>query len=82
MCLAIPGLIERVDLEGVIPRMADVDFGGIKKQVCIDFLPGIKPGEYVIVHVGFALEKIDKEEAEKQLRVFIEAEEIIRSRMR
>jgi hydrogenase expression/formation protein HypC len=82
MCLAIPGLIERVDLEGVIPRMADVDFGGIKKQVCIDFLPGIKPGEYVIVHVGFALEKIDKEEAEKQLRVFIEAEEIIRSRIR
>jgi hydrogenase expression/formation protein HypC len=82
MCIALPGMVERVDLPGVIPRMADVDFGGVKKQVCIDFLPDINIGDYVVVHVGFALQKIDKEEADKQLRVLLEAEEIIKSKLR
>jgi hydrogenase expression/formation protein HypC len=82
MCLAVPGMIERVDAEDINPRMADVNFGGVKRQVCIDFLPDVKIGEYVIVHVGFALEKINKEEAEEQLKIFAEAEDIIRSRMK
>jgi hydrogenase expression/formation protein HypC len=82
MCLAIPGMIEKVDAEGTIPKMADIVFGGLKKRICIDFLPDIKPGDYVVVHVGFALEKIDKDEAEKQLKVFTEAEEIIKRRIR
>jgi hydrogenase expression/formation protein HypC len=79
MCLAVPGLIERVDSQSLSPRMADADFGGVKKQICVDFIPDIKPGDYVMVHVGFALEKINKEEAEEQLRAFITAEKIIRN---
>jgi hydrogenase expression/formation protein HypC len=79
MCLAVPGLIERVDASSVSPRMADADFGGVKKQICIDFIPDLKPGDYVVVHVGFALEKINKEEAEEQLNAYISAEKIIRN---
>jgi hydrogenase expression/formation protein HypC len=82
MCIALPGKIEKVDLQDIIPRMADVDFGGVRKRVCIDFLPDIKPGDYVVVHVGFALQKIDKEEADKQLKVLLEAEEIIKNKLR
>lgn len=79
MCLAVPGKVESID-EKSSPKMATVNFGGILKDVCIDFLPDIKTGEYIIVHAGYALEKINEEEAENQLQAFIEAEYLIRSR--
>ena len=64
MCLAIPGRIIAVeDHDGA--RMGHVQFGGIVKQVCLDLVPQAGPGDYVLVHVGFAISKVDREEAEK-----------------
>jgi hydrogenase expression/formation protein HypC len=69
MCLAIPGKVEEIAVEGGL-RMGRVNFGGIVKRVCLDYVPEIEVGDYTIVHVGFALSKIDAEEAEKTLEVF------------
>jgi hydrogenase expression/formation protein HypC len=69
MCLAIPGRVERIDIEGDL-RVGRVNFGGVVKRVCLDYVPEIEVGDYTIVHVGFALSKIDAESAEKTLAVF------------
>jgi hydrogenase expression/formation protein HypC len=63
MCLAIPGkLIEiSTDTNGV--RMGKANFGGIVKQVCLEYTPEVEKGDYVLVHVGFALSKVDEAEA-------------------
>jgi len=71
MCLAIPGKVEEITTEGDL-RMGRVNFGGIVKRVCLDYVPEVEVGDYTIVHVGFALSKIDQEEAEKTLAVFRE----------
>ena len=65
MCLAIPGKVISVD-DGV-SRMGKVQFGGITRTACLDFVPEAGIGDYVLVHVGFALSKIDEEEARKTL---------------
>ena len=63
MCLAIPGkLVEIVNQPGGI-RMGKANFGGIVKQVCLEYTPDAKVDDYVLVHVGFALNTIDKAEA-------------------
>jgi hydrogenase expression/formation protein HypC len=69
MCLAVPGLVESI--EG---RTATIDFGGVKREAVIDLMePGsVKPGTYVIVHTGFVIEILDKEEAEETLRLWKE----------
>ncbi len=62
MCLAIPGrLIEKVDADGTL--VGKVAFGGITRQASLDFLPEAEVGDYVLVHVGFAISKVDEEEA-------------------
>jgi hydrogenase expression/formation protein HypC len=63
MCLAIPGRVidTSIDANGV--RMARADFGGIVKQVCLEFTPEVVQGDYILVHVGFALSKVDEAEA-------------------
>ena len=64
MCLAVPGKlmnITGVDLE----RSGKVDFGGVMKNVNLAYVPEAQVGDYVIVHVGFALSKIDEEEAQR-----------------
>ena len=71
MCLAVPGEVLAID-RSVIPVMGTVSFAGVEKQVCLEFLPDINVGEYVIVHVGFALSKIDKEEAIETLHTLRE----------
>ncbi len=65
MCLAIPGkLIEiKQNAEGV--RMGKANFGGVVKQVCLEYTPQVQCGDYVLVHVGFALDKVDVAEAER-----------------
>ncbi len=64
MCLAIPGRILQISLaDGV--RMGKVEFGGIVRQVCLDFVPRAGVGDYVMVHVGFAISQMDREEAER-----------------
>ena len=67
MCLAVPGLVESIDDD-----YADVDFGGVRKKVCVTLLPGLKVGEYVIVHTGYAIEKMKPEEAKKTLALWDE----------
>jgi hydrogenase expression/formation protein HypC len=64
MCLAIPGKVIVVfDAQGL--RMARADFGGTIRKVCLEHLPEAGLGDYVLVHVGFALSKVDPEEAER-----------------
>jgi len=71
MCLAIPGRVDEITTEGEL-RMGRVNFGGVVKRVCLDYVPEVEVGDYTIVHVGFALSKIDQETAEKTLAIFRE----------
>jgi hydrogenase expression/formation protein HypC len=62
MCLAIPGIVESIfEQDGL--RMCKVDFAGLKRIVCLEYCPSAQVGEYVLVHVGFALSVIDEKEA-------------------
>ena len=64
MCLGIPGkVVETYHEHDVL--MGKVDFGGVCKRVCLEHVPEARPGEYVLVHVGFALARIDEAEAER-----------------
>jgi hydrogenase expression/formation protein HypC len=69
MCLAIPGRVEAITTDGMI-RVGRVNFGGVVKNVCLDYVPEVEVGDYTIVHVGFALSKIDEAEALRTLEVF------------
>lgn len=68
MCLAIPGKVLKVNKE-TQPIMGDVSFGGITKRVCLEWLPDVKEGEYVIVHVGFAISKMNEKEALETIEI-------------
>ena len=69
MCLAVPGKIVSIDdREGTL--MSVVDFGGIKKDVCLEYIPDAEVGQYVVVHVGFALQRLDEESAMRTLAEF------------
>ena len=68
MCLAIPGKILNSEVQDGI-RVGRVQFGGITRETCLDFVPEASVGDYVIVHVGFALSLVDKEEAERSYEV-------------
>lgn len=68
MCLAIPGkILDIAQKDGV--RAGRVEFGGIVNQVCLDFVPEAEVGDYVVVHVGFALSRVDREEAERTYQI-------------
>ncbi|MFA6456236.1 MAG: HypC/HybG/HupF family hydrogenase formation chaperone [Bacteroidota bacterium] len=69
MCLAIPGRIEYID-ESASPKMAKVNFGGIIKNVCLEFLPEAVLHDYVLVHVGVALTKVNEQEARETIELF------------
>ena len=69
MCLAIPGKVEEITEDGGL-RLGRVNFGGVVKRVCLDYVPEVQVGDYTIVHVGFAVAKIDEETAEKTLADF------------
>ena len=66
MCLAIPGKVEEISMDGGL-RIGRVNFGGVIKRVCLDYVPEVQVGDYTIVHVGFAISKIDEETAQKTL---------------
>ena len=64
MCLAIPGkVIELFEQQGM--RMAKVQFGGIVREACLEYVPDTQIGQYVLVHVGFAISMVDEEEASR-----------------
>ena len=75
MCLAIPGKVLEIDRNGS-PVMGTVSFGGTQKKVCLEWLPEARVGDYVIVHVGFALSTVDEQEALETLKMFKEMGEL------
>ena len=69
MCLAVPGKVEEIyEADGA--RMGRVNFGGVVKEVCLAFVPELELGDYTIVHVGFALSRIDEASAKRTLADF------------
>ena len=70
MCLAVPGHILSIVGDDPLMRTARVSFGGIVKEVNLAYVPEATVGDYVIVHVGFAITRLDVEEAEKSLALF------------
>jgi hydrogenase expression/formation protein HypC len=71
MCLGIPGeILEVRDDNGL--RVGKVKFAGITREVCLQYVPDANPGEYVVVHVGFAIAKIDQEEALRSYQILEE----------
>jgi hydrogenase expression/formation protein HypC len=76
MCLAVPGKIVSIEGEDSILRSGRVDFSGIIKQVNLAYVPEAKVGDYVLVHVGFAINIIDEEEAQKVFEYLREMDDL------
>ncbi|MCU1297880.1 MAG: hydrogenase assembly chaperone hypC/hupF [Acidobacteriaceae bacterium] len=75
MCLAIPGkVVDSFDRGGM--RMAKIQFGGIVREACLEYVPDTKIGEYVLVHVGFAISKVDEEEAHRTYELLKEMDQL------
>jgi hydrogenase expression/formation protein HypC len=69
MCLAVPGRVIRV-WETDTTRMAEIDLGGLRREVSAAFVPDLEAGDYTIVHVGFALQKLDEQAARESIALF------------
>ena len=76
MCLAVPGKVLSIDRSDAELKMAKVDFAGIIKDVSVQWLPEVKEGDYVLTHVGMALNIIDEKEAEETLQLLKELGEL------
>jgi len=76
MCLAIPGKIESISGDEPLTRMGKVNFGGILKEASLAYVPEAKVGDYVIVHVGFALSRVDEDEAHRVFDYLKQMEEL------
>ncbi len=71
MCLGIPGkVVELYQANGM--KMGKVDFGGVIKEACLEYLPDIQVGDYTIIHVGFGISQLDEEEAHQTLSLLRE----------
>jgi hydrogenase expression/formation protein HypC len=73
MCLGIPGKVIKIYQTNDM-KMGKVDFGGVIKETCLEFLPDIQVGDYTIVHVGFGISQLDEEEAQRTLDMLREME--------
>jgi hydrogenase expression/formation protein HypC len=76
MCLAIPGKIESVSGDDPLTRMGKINFGGILKEASLAYVPEARVGDYVIVHVGFAISRLDEDEAQKIFEYLKQMEEL------
>jgi hydrogenase expression/formation protein HypC len=75
MCLAIPGkVLEEFDRNGM--RMARVQFGGIVREASLDYVPAAKTGDYVLVHVGFAISTVDAQEAARTYQLLEDMDQL------
>ena len=74
MCLGIPGRVTMIFAEEGI-RMGKVDFGGVIRTVCLAYLPEAQEGDYAIVHAGFAISRLEEEEAQRTLALLRELQE-------
>jgi hydrogenase expression/formation protein HypC len=80
MCLGIPGKVVDVrDEDGL--RMGRVDFGGVRKEACLSYVPEVVPGDYVIVHVGFAISHVDEEEALRTLELLSQMGDLVQQEL-
>ena len=77
MCLGIPGKVVEVYRERDL-LMGKVDFGGVLKRICLEYIPDIAVGEYALVHVGFALTRLDEAEAQRVFELLAETGELER----
>lgn len=72
MCLGVPGkIVEVYEVAGL--RMGRVDFGGVVKEACLEYVPEAVVGDYTVIHVGFAIGRLDEEEARRSLEFLTEA---------
>lgn len=71
MCLGVPGKVVEIYEENGI-RMGKVDFGGVTKAVCLAYTPEVEVGDYTIIHVGFAITRLDEASAQESLRLIRE----------
>ncbi len=76
MCLAIPGKVLEIQQDAAGVRMGKTDFAGIIKQVCLEYTPEVNCGDYVLVHVGFALSKVDEAEAQRTYQALEELNQL------
>ena len=76
MCLAIPGKVTSISGEDPLLRSGKVDFGGVLKEVSLAYVPEVNVGDYVIVHVGFALSRVDEAEANQVFEYLREMQEL------
>ena len=76
MCLAVPGQVMEIQSDPQGVRMARANFGGIVKSVCLEYTPDVVPGDYVLVHVGFALGKVDEEQAARTYAILKEMNQL------
>jgi hydrogenase expression/formation protein HypC len=75
MCLAVPGKVVEITGEGEL-RMGKVDFSGVQRQACLAYVPEVELGDYVLVHVGFAISRIEEEHAMETLAALAEMGEL------
>ena len=76
MCLAIPGKIASISGDDPLLRTGKIDFGGILKEASLAYVPEAKVGDYVIVHVGFAISRVDEAEARQVFEYLRQMEEL------
>ena len=76
MCLAVPGKVKTIDESNPDLKMARVDFSGVIKEVCVQWLPEVKEGDYILAHVGMALNIVDEKDALETLELLKEMGEL------
>lgn len=76
MCLAVPGKVLKISQQDDLNCLGKVDFSGVIKEINLSYIPEVKVGDYVIVHVGFALSILDEEEAQQTLEYLSQLEVI------
>ena len=69
MCLGVPGKVLTVEENAQGMAMGDVSFGGVNKEICLAYVPEARPGDYVIVHAGFAISIVNQQEAEETFEI-------------
>jgi hydrogenase expression/formation protein HypC len=75
MCLGVPGRVIDIAREDDL-LVGRVDFGGVRRRVCLEHVPEVQPGEWVLVHVGFALARLDEEEARRTFELLRELDQL------
>ena len=76
MCLGVPGKVLTVEENAQGMAMGTVSFGGVSKEICLAYVPEAKPGDYVIVHAGFAISVVDEQEAEETFEILRQMDEL------